>query len=256
MGFLLEHHRAVADPFGRGHTAPQMGLMMFVTRGLKVPFVNGAVILLRRKVYPDPTTSPWQYVGWAVGSASQIKNYPGMGHDADQGYIYSAVRMLGNGMVSQAAEPVRLDFDGAGNLITPLLPNWPVNLIAEPIAGGKFAIVWEYVAYGHGAYPADFQVFEGATPGTVNYATPLVDSETGLNVVAIEGDRRVYRFTTAAYANRSTHVFAVRSRNSGGVAELNSFTTATVKARSVTPADASAIISGHVQPRSRMGVRT
>lgn len=255
MGYLLNHHQAVADPFRLGHTALQMGLMMFATRGLKVPFVNGAVVLMRKRVYPDPTVEPWQYVGWAIGAATQIKNYPGMAHAVNQGYIYSAVKMLGNGMISQAAEPVRLDFDGAGDLITPLLPNWPVNLVAKPSAGGKFAIVWEYVAYGHGAYPKDFQVFEGATPETVNYGAPLVDSETGLDVVALEGNRTVYRFTTTAYANLSTHVFVVRGRNSGGVAELNTFATETVTARSVTPADASAIISGHVLPLSRLGVR-
>lgn len=249
MSYLVDHHLAVADPFGLGHTAPQLGLMTNLTQGLTFPWTGGGVALLRRRLYP--AVGGWMYVGLAVLAQSQIGNYPGLTHSASQAYQYAAVRFLGNGFISPVCEPIRIDFDSGGTFIQPLLPAWPINPIAEPLAGGKFRVHFAYDSYGQGASPTDFQVFAGATPATVDYGTPLVDSVTSLNVVAFVGSRRAYTFTTAAFTDQTAHVFGVRARNSGGVAELNTFTTPTKTARNKTPVDAAAPIRARVHNQSR-----
>ena len=43
MGDLIDHHKAVADPFGLAHSAPQLGLMMGLTRGFVFPWLAGGV---------------------------------------------------------------------------------------------------------------------------------------------------------------------------------------------------------------------
>lgn len=249
MNYLLRHRRAVMDSFRIGHSASQIGFMMHALRGTWFPWFNGGVVLFRAALYPTP--GAWQPVGIAQGAATQIRNYPGMTHFPDQAYLYTAATMLGNGMISSVSEPVRIEFDDGGNLIQPLMPNPPVHVVAGVIAGGKFRVVWEYGAYGHGASPTDFQVFEGATPATVDYDTALTDSVTGLNVVAIEGMRRVYRLTTPAYTSGTNHVFVVRSRNANGVAEKNTTATTVKQARSVTPPDVAAAMSGRVLTAAR-----
>ena len=149
-------------------------------------------------------------------------------------------------------EPVRLDFDGDGDLITPPLPNFPVAAVAAPTAGGKYHITWEYDSYGQGGWPTDFQVFEGSTPETVDYNTPLTDSVTGETTVVYRGNQRIYRFTTQAYDHWSEHVFAVRGRNSNGTAEKNTYTTTTKRAVNATPASAAAPERVRVQPYGRL----
>lgn len=251
MSYLVQQHMSVSDPFLRGDSAPQLGFMMNLTRGLMFPWRAGGVALLRRELYPD--VHAWGYVGLAIGADVQIKNYAGMGHKVSQAYQYTAVRFLGNGMISTMHEPVRLDFDGAGALITPGLPNFPVNVAADPLAGGKFKVTFEYDPFGQGGAAKDFQVFEGPDENNVDYLTPLVDSETGLNVVRSVAGRRAYSFTTPVYGDLTVHVFSVRARNGGGVAELNTFTTASKVARSSTPVAAAAPVKLLVRPYSRQG---
>lgn len=238
MSYLVDQHKILTDPFLCGDTATQLGLMMNLTKGFMFPWRDGGVALARRALYPD--VHAWQYCGLATGAATQIKNYPGFGHSADQAYQYVAVSFLGNGMISQMSTPVRLDFDGAGDLISPGLPNFPINALAEPLAGGKFKVRWEYETYGQGTVPTDFQVFEGVDPGSVDYNTPLTDSVTGLTSVNYVGRTRVYSFTTPAYGDLTSHVFAVRARNATPVAETNTYTTASKRARVAVPADAAA----------------
>lgn len=244
MSYLVDHHLAVSDPFRRAHSAAQLGLLMNLTGGFTFPWRAGGVALLRRALYPTPTA--WVYCGFAPLSATTIKNFPGMTHTVSQAYEYVAVRILGNGFISPASEPVRVDFDGAGDLITPRLPAQPLNLSLEILAGGKFRVSFIYDPYGQGAPPKDFQVFAGATGPTIDYGTPLVDSETGLDHVLAASPRRAFIFTTAAFANGTPHAFAVRARNSGGGAELNTVTTNAGIARSVTPVDAAAPERAHV----------
>ena len=216
MDHHVARHLGVFDPFGHGDSAASLGLMMNLTDGFEYPWRVGGVALIRRALYPEPRV--WTYCGLAIGADTQLANYPGMTHGADQGYQYATVAFLGNGFVSQAFEPIRLDFDGDGDLITPRLPMFPLNIVAEPRAGGKFRIAFEYDPHGQGGSPADFQVFEGADPESVVYETPLTDSETGLTVVPYRGDRRVFAFTTAGYKHGSSHVFAVRARSVNEVA--------------------------------------
>lgn len=251
MSYLVNLHKKVTDPFLTGDSAAQMGLMMTLTKGGMFPWRSGGVALLRRVLYPD--VSPWQYCGLAIGDTAQIKNYPGMAHSVDQAYQYSAVSFLGNGMISLMSPPVRLDFDGAGNLITPALPNFPIAVLAVALAGGKFRVSWEYATYGQGTAPKDFQVFEGTDPGSVDYNTPLTDSITGLTSVKHVGRRRVYSFTTPAYSNLTSHVFAVRARNATPVVEKNTYTSVSKRARVAVPAAAAAAERVTVLPYSPRG---
>jgi hypothetical protein len=176
-----------------------------------------------------------------------VKNFPGMAHVADQAYEYAAVQFLGNGMVSAMCEPVRLDFDSGGDLISPRLPNAPINLCVKAIAGGKYLIQFGYNPFGQGGPPTDFQVFEGPDRENIDYESPLTDSVTGLNYVAATGPNANYGFTTAAYGDLTTHVFGVRARSSTPVAEKNTYCTDVIKARAATPTAAPAPEKIHVQ---------
>lgn len=218
-----------------------LGLGMLATGGLCFPYRGGGVILRRRSLYP--TVGEWTYCGFARPNETAITSMLGYGHDANMAYEYSAAQVLGNGYAGPFSEPVRLDFDGSGNLITARLPNAPIHVVAEPIAGGKYALAWEYNAYGQGVPPVDFQVFEGADAASVNYGAPLTDSVTGLTTVKVIGSRRRYEFTTGAFSDASSHVFAVRARNAAGTAEKNTFTSRTKTARS-TAASMTALVSG------------
>ncbi len=238
MSALTDQYQAVADPFGHGTSVASLGLQMNMTRGQAFPWTAGGVALLRRQLYP--TTGEWMYCGLALSTDSQISNFPGLTHTAEQAYQYAAVRILGNGFISRGCEPVRVDFDAAGDLITPRLPMFPLDIIAEPIAGGKFRVSWDYDRYGEGAPPTDFQVFEGTTPATVDYDTPLTDSVTSLAFTLYIAEQRAFSFTTTAYSHGTPHAFGVRGRNSGGVAELNTYKTNAINARNVTPVDAAA----------------
>lgn len=244
MSYLRNHHVSVADPAGAGHNAVCVGFLMHATRGQTFPWRDGGVVLLRRELYPD--MHEWQPCGIAVDGETEITNYPGMTHLADQGYQYAIAQFGGNGMISAIRDPIRLDFDGAGDLIQPPLPMFPVHATAEAIAGGKFKVRWEYEPRGQGGYPTDFQVFEGADAASVDYNTPLTDSVTGLSTVGYVGERRIYAFTTGAYTDRTEHVFAVRARNAGGVAEKNTYVAVVKKARAVLPSVAPAPSRGIV----------
>lgn len=239
------------DPFRIGLSAPCIGLLTVMTRGWEFPWRDGGVALMRREVYPSP--GEWLYCGIAYGADATVRNYKCLGHSAGQAYQYAAVVFLGNGFCSQMCEPVRVDFDDEGDRITPAMPNPPVSAVATAIAGGKFRIVWEYQSWGHGAYPADFQVFEGPDPASVDYETALVDSVTGLSVVPYKGTGRIFKFHTAAFGAGSVHVFGVRSRNSNGVAELNAVTTAPKRAAAELPVAAPAAERALILPVPRIG---
>jgi len=240
---MIEEFQRGADPFLLGYGSFEHAALGFIlTDGLLFPPRNGAVILRRRRMYPD--VSAWTFCGSAALSATQIRNMPGFDHEADMGFQYDAAVVYGNGFASAFAEPVRVDFDGAGDRIDPPLPMFPLHLSAKPIAGGKFRVFFEYDPYGQGAWPKDFQVFAGADPGSVNYTAPLTDSATGLDYVRVVGDQRSFSFTTGAYAQGTVRVFGVRGRNSGGAAERNTRTTAAVTAMETTEAQLASIASG------------
>jgi len=236
MSYMLSHYRLACDPYHRGYTSAELiTLGYLVTRGLVFPWTGGGHLLVRRRLYP--TTGKWRYCGFARPSESTIKNMKSVGHDPEQAYQYTVVKVLGNGFVSKMAEPIRVDFDSEGARITPALPMFPLSAVAKPLAGGKFRLSWEYSSYGQGGWPKDFQVFRGATAETVDYETPLVDSLTGLAYVLFNALTR-YTFTTGAYDDGTACVFGVRSRNTNGVAELNTYTTKSKVAKATGPAAA------------------
>ena len=242
MSQLLDQFERTIDPFLLGYSRVEMlGLGLPASDGLEFPYVAGGVILRRRRLYP--TIGEWTYCGFARPNESTITSMLGYGHEANMAYEYAAAQVLGNGYAGEFSEPARLDFDASGNLITARLPNSPLRVVAEPIAGAKYALSWEYDSFGQGVGPVDFQVFEGADAGSVNYAAPLTDSVTGFAYVLVIGNRRRYEFTTGAFSDGSSHVFAVRARNATPTAEKNTFTSRPKTARS-TAASLTALVSG------------
>ncbi|HUU82312.1 MAG TPA: hypothetical protein VM243_02305 [Phycisphaerae bacterium] len=131
---------------------------------------------------------------------------------ADTFYYYATAVLSGGGLVSVLSKPVRVEFDAAHAIRGPL-PNAVRFLDAEAIAGGKFRLRWRYPSVGGGAWPADFQVFDDAGTGTIDYETPLTDSNTGLAYVPFVGPGRVYRFTTGVYDDGVERKFDVLARN-------------------------------------------
>lgn len=217
-----------AEPFG-GKAAPNAFALAYpLTRGFCFPILTGAFILRRRTLYPTP--GPWIDCGLAFKSASAIKNYPGFAHAASQGYQYTVAVTDGNGYLSHHYEPTRVDFDAEGDLITPALPAWPLEMRAVPIEDGAFRIHWIYDPYGQGAAPTDFEVYEGDDEESIDYNTPLGTADYVANV-------RAYSYETEGYDDATPKAFAVRARNSEEVAEKNTYTTSVVVARATGPAD-------------------
>jgi hypothetical protein len=233
---LVEHDLAVLDPFELGDDALSIGLMLDLDDGQVWPWIgDGGVALMRRALSPD--AGDWQYVGIAGVQDDDVKQFPGLGHTAGQAYQYAAVTLLGNGMISQVSDPVRVDFDGGGAMVLPALPNAPTAIRAAPVAGGKMRVAWVYDQFGEGEKPADFQVFAGADAGSIDFNTPLIDSDTGLDYVAFAAAER-FSLMTAAFAEDVPKAFAVRARSSAGVRELNTAATDVVHAKAALPADA------------------
>lgn len=233
MSTMIDQFKRTTDPFGRGSTTHDLlGAGYPLTRGLVYPYPDGGVVLRRRRLYP--TAGAWSICGFARPGETAIKNSQGFAHEPDMAFQYSAAEVLGNGFTSSWSQPVRVDFDNVGDQITPALPMWPVNIIALTVAAGKYRVCFEYIPYGQGEWPTDFQVFEGADAASVDYNTPLVDSITSLSAMPFTTTKSRFIFTTPAYADASSHVFAVRARNSGGVAEKNVNTTKPKTARSTT----------------------
>lgn len=219
------------DPFLSGDLgADQLGLMYPALRGVQQPDLAGPVVLYRRKIYPGDVED-WYIAGLAGPGASTIQNGDGITHAVSAGYQYAAARMFGNGFQGELSPPVQVNFDGAGDIISPALPVWPRELNAIPRAGGTFELTWVYLPWGEGTSPTDFQVFEGSTIGGIDYGSAIA-------TVAFNPMASVQRHTTGAFGDGTPHAFAVRARNSGGVAELNELTTEVINAEDGTPAAA------------------
>jgi len=231
---LIDHHNASADTLMLGQrTADHAMLSYGLTMGHYFPWVDGGAALQRRRLYPTPE-SIWTFCGIARPGEATIISNDSVQHDSDQAYQYRCAQFHGNGYVGEFSEPVRLDFDNAGDQILPLMPMPPIGLAATSIGSGKIRVCFAYEAFGHGGYPTDFQVFEGATAGTIDYNTPL-------GTIAFDHAKTRYDFTTSAFADGTPHVMGVRARNSGGVAEQNITTSATIIA--VTGGIAAAVIA-------------
>jgi len=234
VSHLLPQFVRTFDPLKRGFgDADSAELGYAITKGFAFPALSDVIVLMRRKLYPTPEL--WHYCGQVDADQAVVQNADGYPHEADMGYQYSAALCHASGFRSQFCEPVRVDFDVEGALITPALPMWPIQVAATPIAGGKFKITWAYTPWGQGGWPTDFQVFAGLP---MDYGTPLTDSVTGLTYTPYVANRQTYSFTTGAYGDGLAKVFGVRARNSGGTADQNEFTTTSTRARAAAPAKA------------------
>jgi len=228
MQDALRQAKLTADPLAMGLLGPEfVGLAYPAVFGLLMPDLVGPVVLIRRKVYPEEP-GDWHVAGTAHPDDTEVQNGDGITHAASTGWEYAAARMHGNGFCGDFSEPVRIDFDGAGDLISPALPTWPRNVRAEAGAGGTFIVRWEYVPAGEGEAPTDFAVYVGNTPATIDYNTPL-------GTVSYDATTEEYEYETGAYGDGTEKAFAVRARNSDTVAEKNEFTTLTRRAEAGTP---------------------
>ncbi len=238
---MIDEFAATADPFVTGDgTFDHLCLGYPFTDGLMFPWPDGAIVLRRRRLYPD--VDEWTFCGSADRAAGLVGNEPGFAHEAGMGFQYAAANAFGSGIASPFFEPVRVDFDDAGQRIDPPLPMFPVRLTAQPVAGGQFRLRWEYDPYGQGAWPRDFQVF-GGPPGEVDYDAPLTDGTTGLDAVRVVGAQRSFSFITPAYAEGEELAFGVRGRNTNGVAEKNTRVVLTAPAMASAVAAVDSILS-------------
>jgi hypothetical protein len=238
---ILERQmRETRDPHRRGAWTAGMRILGYPRmRGRRWPYRSSLVVLRRRALYPTP--GEWHECATADLAETVTANRAEHKHVANTAWQYAAVRVQGNGYESAASEPVRVDFDNAGDLINPRLPAWPLEVAATPIAGGEFRITWVYDPWGQGDWPADFAVYEGADAGSIDY-------DTIVGTVAFDPAAGEQVFTTSeTYGDGTEHCFAVRGRNSSGVEEKNTITTAVVTARASGPA--AATIRRAVQPR-------
>lgn len=234
MSHVLPQFRRTSDPLKCGFSDPDFAELGYaLTRGFAFPALSDVLVLMRRKLYTTPEL--WHYCGSVDADQATVQNADGYPHETDMGYQYAAALCHANGFRSPFCEPVRVDFDGAGALIEPALPVWPIQVAASPIAGGKFTITWTYDPWGQGAYPTDFQVFAGLA---MDWGTPLVDSVTGLDYTPYVPNRQAYYFTTGAYGDGVAKTFGVRARSSDEVAEQNEFTATSVRARAAAPVKA------------------
>jgi hypothetical protein len=228
-GTRLRQYRETCDPFHTGTTGlDQLGTGYIVLGGMHFPLLSGAVILLRRRLYSVP--GPWRVCGMARPDDAdlEIKNYTGFDHEVSMGFHYTAVKTDGNGYVSEAIEPIRVDFDAAGDRITVGLPMWPQEVFAEAIADGEFRVSWTYDPWGQAAWPTGFEVYEGADQDNIDYGNKL-------GTVAFDPDAAFHTYETGAgFADGTEHAFAVRAFN-GSPLEKNTYTTEVVTAIDVAP---------------------
>jgi len=243
VGYIVEQFVQTADLLKRGWSDGDfVELGQAVMRGLQFPATVDVILLVRRELYPTPGL--WHYCGQTEVAESLIQNADGYPHEAEMGYQYAAAMCHPNGFRSRFSQPVRVDFDDEGALITPAMPMWPLNVKATAIADGKYTITWAYEPWGQGAWPTDFQVFAGLP---MDYDTPLTDSVTSLDYAPYVAGQQAFSFTTGAYGDGVGKVFAARARNSAGTAEQNMFTTNSRRARATGPA--AGVIRSVVQRR-------
>lgn len=235
-----QHGWLTGDPFQSGDLVhDQLGLMYPVMRGVLFPDMVGPIVLQRRQVYPGGL-GDWHFAGHAHPDATSIVNGDGITHGVTTGWEYSAARINGGGFIGPWTEPTRVDIDAGGDIISPSLPTWPRDLRVEPAPGGTFTVAWLYDPFGQGGPPTDFAVYDGADTDNISYVA-AIGTTTYLPA------RSIFTYTTGVYADDAGRAFAVRARNSGGVAERNEYTTGNVVARDATPA-AGEILSAKVRP--------
>jgi len=224
----MRNRLRTSDWFAKGFGgAMQLALGYPCMRGVTWPYSGTRIVLVRRKLYPG-AVGDWRPAGMAQDEETEIRNFEGFLHGADTGWEYTAAVVYPNGMRSDYVQPVRVDFDGAGDIISPGLPTWPRAVDVVPGPAGVYVVSWHYETWGQAVFPTDFEVYEGADVDSIDYDTPL-GTET-YDATALE-----YQYTTGAYGDGTLHAFAVRSRNSGSVAEKNEYTTEVIPAEAATP---------------------
>jgi len=239
---IEQHVREMRDPFQVGDlTGDQRTLGYGLTAGRAFPVRDGLIILRRRALYPTP--GPWRICGVSKTVDATIRNRAAYVHGADTAWHYIAARAFGNGQVGAWSKPLRLDFDGAGDLITPALPAWPIELSVSPQPAAKMLVTWSYDPWGQGDWPKDFAVYIGLSKAAIIYTTPFATVDFDPTVAS-------YEYTTPFLAIGKKYAFAVRARNSGGVEEQNTYTTEEAIAAGTPPTDATVQLAS---PRRRGG---
>jgi len=218
--YLARQANAVLDPDTCGEVISLYVQGCACMDGAGFGHKSGGKLLERRTLYP--TEEPWIPVGFvAEGSDGTVAST--LTHAASQGYHYRVRNVFGNGYVDERPpEPVRLDFDDAGDLIAAGVPARVQHLQARAAPEGRYDLIFEVSAYGQGCAPATFKAFTG---DPIDYNAPLIEAGTGLAYLVYRGTPGRHVFRTPAYAEGTLHRFAVRAYSAAGAHERSEFST-------------------------------
>jgi hypothetical protein len=229
--------RDTRDPFLIGDLTQEMRTLGYMaTLGRRWPLIDAPTVIASRRQLETGAGNepgPWYPVGirHAPSSSSAVRHRAAYPHGNDTAWQYTAVKTDGNGYVSEAAPPVRIDMDGTDDVIVPGLPTWPVDLWVEPTVDGEFIVYWRYDPTGQGDWPNDFEIYAGTAAGVIDYGGAL-------DTVDFLPEQEDYEFTTGeGYADGTVKTFAVRSRSALPQAELNKLISEPVTARADGPAN-------------------
>lgn len=239
----------------RGHLHPNFDPLLGMSRqesmavgypatlGLSFPHLQELFVLFRRKLY-GTDIGPWIVVGLEESDASTIQNATSTTHATSTGYQYTVARCYSNGFVGPMSEPFRLEINNVDQAVTDM-PLWPIDLDVRQTADGEFIVSWGYDRYGQSGDPAGFTVHDGPDADNVDYGTIL-------GTVTFDPKASRHEFTTSeGYADGTARVFGVRAWNTflvGGMPELNTFTSESIRAKKTAPTLASITNAG--QPRN------
>lgn len=153
--------------------------------------------------------------------------------DSEAWYFPRAVSRLGR----EDDEPVmsklkRIAFDAAGELIEPV-PNAPIGLVVEQLAGGAMRAAWSYESYRQAIAPAIFNVYVATA------ATPIDFDAAPAHQVSATGRRR-YTADLGTFGHDTLVRIVVRAASATGAEEPNT-TEAEATADAEAPAAPNAI---------------
>lgn len=215
--YWAEHEIIMVDGTQQGHS-----------RRISTSAVGGLTLRAAFDSDPDPGDA-FQVMPQRVTGLEPLA-----GHENEAFYYYAVRNLSPMGILGRVSRPLRVEFT-AGGAIRSNAPNPVRTLHAQQKPSGKFELTWHYPVQGQGGYPKDFRVYGDAGTGTIDYGTPLTDSETGLTYVLYRAHGIVYSFLTGEYADGLGVKFAVVARNADEAEQVGGGTVSNVVEAMATP---------------------